>query len=160
MLNEGQISLVWEKMIGAEVRSLYFASLAERYTRRKQIITGLTFSLSSAAAAALAAKAPTILPLLTSIGSAILTAYSIAVNLDKTPAKMARLHHSWNQLAADYQRLWDHWYEEEAEMVLRELQSRARDLSDDATTAGPSYDENLIDKWQDLVQAQHGLKAA
>ena len=49
MHNEFQTNLVWENMLAAETRSLYFGDLATRYTRRKQCITGSSFFLSSVA---------------------------------------------------------------------------------------------------------------
>ena len=44
-LTEHQANRVWEKRVEAEVRSLYFADLANRFTVRKQIITGASFFL-------------------------------------------------------------------------------------------------------------------
>ena len=91
MLTEGQTNRVWEKMISSEVRSLYFGELASRYTRQKQFITGLIFFLASGAAATLAAELPRLIPLRMSGVSAVLTAYAIAVNLDRKAATMAKL---------------------------------------------------------------------
>ena len=53
MLTDDQIKRVWENMLAAEARSLYFGDLAARYTRRKRVITGASFFLSSGAAATL-----------------------------------------------------------------------------------------------------------
>jgi hypothetical protein len=111
VLTESQTDQIWDKMIFAEVRSLYFGELAARYTKRKQIIAGVSFFLSSGAAAALVAKMNSSVPLVLSLLSAVLMAYSIAVSLDRKAAMMAKLHHSWNKLEADYCRLWNHWYE-------------------------------------------------
>jgi hypothetical protein len=57
MLSEFQINRVWENMLAAETRSLYFGDLASRYTRKKQWITGLSFFLSFGAAASFIGKA-------------------------------------------------------------------------------------------------------
>ena len=102
-------------MLAAETRSLYFGDLATRYTQRKQWITGLSFFLSSGAAASLIAKAPGWVPLLLAAVVAAITAYSMAVNLDKSIGTMVKLHCSWNQIASDYDRLWNHSYDEDAE---------------------------------------------
>ena len=75
MLTENQVNRVWNKMVEAEVRSLYFADLAGRYNRYKQILTGVSFFLSSGAAATLLAKAPDWIPILLAIIVAILSAY-------------------------------------------------------------------------------------
>ena len=82
MLTEFQINLVWENMLAAEARSLYFGDLACRYTRWKQIITGGSFFLSSGAAAAVIGKLPLWVPVILTLGVAAATAYSMAVNLD------------------------------------------------------------------------------
>ena len=156
-LTEGQIKSVWEKKIGAEVRSLYFGDLATRYTRRKQIITGASFFLSSGAAAMLAAKAgPDWIPLTMAAITAFLTAYSISVGLDRKVATMAKLHYEWNSLAAELDRLWNHWHEDDAESRFADVVKRAADVSQMAATEAP-YDERLMGKWQDRVVAQYGM---
>lgn len=158
MLTDGQVKRVWEKMIEAEVRSLYFGDLAARYTKQKQIITGVAFFLSSGAAATLASKTNYWFPLSMSALSALLTAYSIAVGLDRKVATMAKLHSLWSQLEAGYDRLWNHWYEEDAEKQFKELLKRGREASEMGTTEAP-YDERLIDKWEDRVYARYGANA-
>jgi hypothetical protein len=158
MLTENQTNRVWEKMIAAEVRSLYFGDLATRYTRRKQVITGLSFFLSSGAVVTLATKMELWIPLVMSAIAAALTACSIAIGLDKAAPGMAKLHYTWNHLAADFERLWNHWHEDDAEAVFQDLLRRAREASQISTEA--PYDERLIAKWEDRVLAQYGLAAA
>ena len=152
MLTENQANRVWQKMVEAEVRSLYFGDLASRYTRRKQIITGLAFFLSSGAAATLAGKLPTWIPLVLAIIVAVTTAYSIAVNLDRYLRTLVRLHCEWNSISADYERLWNHWRDDDAERVMAELTKRARDASE-AGTEMP-YDEDSIEKWEEMVYSR------
>ncbi|MBI4469607.1 MAG: hypothetical protein HY650_09840 [Acidobacteria bacterium] len=50
-LTPDEVDRVWQRMAEAEVRAFYFADLAARATRQKQIITGVSFFLSSGAAA-------------------------------------------------------------------------------------------------------------
>jgi len=50
MLNEFQRTQVWEDLLAAETRALYFGDLASRYTHQKQWITGLSFFFASGAA--------------------------------------------------------------------------------------------------------------
>lgn len=121
-LTEDQANRVWEKMFEAEVRSFYFGDLAATYTKRKQVITAVSFLLSSGAAATAAAHASWWYPLITSAISAILTGYSIAVGLDRKAATMAKLRSSWDRLRGSYERLWDHWFEPGAEAQLESLQ--------------------------------------
>lgn len=136
-------------MLSARVRSLYFADLATRYTTRKQIITGLSFFLSSGAFATSTARMPVWVTSTSTLLTAILIAYSIAVGLDKTAPQMAKLHSSWNQLSTDFERLWNHWHEDGAERVLDDLQRRAAEVSEMSTDA--PFDEELIAKWEDRV---------
>jgi hypothetical protein len=118
MLNEYQIECVWESMLAAEARALYFADLASQYTRRKQIITGLTFFLSSGAAATVVGKSPLWVPAVLALLSAAASAYSMAVGLDRKIGTMTKLHSAWSQIATAYDRLWNHAYEDDAETHL------------------------------------------
>jgi hypothetical protein len=156
-MTESQITDVWERMISAEVRSLYFADLTGRYSRRKQWITGLSFFLSSAAAAALGAKAPTWAPL--SMAALVLSAYSMSGGLDRKVQTMAKLHYSWLQLATDYDHLSNHFYEDGAERELARQVNGEKDLSQLASTEAP-YDPPRMAKWEDHVFQQHGLTTA
>lgn len=63
MLTEDQAKRVWEKTLGAEVRSLYSGDFAASYTRRKQIITAASLFLSSGAAATVIAQWPGFVPM-------------------------------------------------------------------------------------------------
>jgi len=158
MLTENQVNRVWEKLISAETRSLYFGDLAALYTSRKQWITGVSFFLASGAAATLAGGLPhAISEILASI-VAILTAYSIAVGLDRKAITMARLHHGWNEIASSCDRLWNHAYEESAESTFEDIARKERELSEVAATEAPN-DPNRMDKWQEQVFRQYHLAA-
>jgi len=146
-----QANDVWERMVRAEVRSGYFADLASRYTKQKQWISGISLLLASSGFASFWADSPGVAPWLALI-VAIAHAYSMASGLDKKAITMARLHVSWSRLAADYNHLWHHWYEVDADRVYADLLARARDLSETATTEAPR-DEKLLDKWTDEVYA-------
>ena len=159
MLIEGQTNRVWEKMLEAEVRSLYFGDLATSYTKRKQAITGLSFILSSGAAATVAAHTSWLYPLVTSAISAALTGYSIAVGLDRKAATMAKLHASWNQLQADYERLWYHWGDDDAEAQFDALQKQERIASETGAVEAP-YDVPRIEKWTHLVYDRYERRSA
>ncbi len=159
VLTEHQIKRVWEGMIAAETRALYFGDLATRYTRQKQWITGLSFFLSSGAAASIIVSAPWIVPALLSLGVAAMTAYAVALNLDGRTRTMARLHSSWNQIATLYDRLWNHTYDADAEEQLDAILEREREPSEVAATSAP-YDEALLKKWQDKVFAMYHLNSS
>ncbi len=161
MLNEFQTTRVWENMLAAEARALYFGDLASRYTRQKQWITGASFLLSSGAAATIIAKAPQWVPVVLALVVAVATAYAIAVNLDGRIATMAQLHSTWSQIANEYDRLWNHVSEDDAESQLAKIMEREMEPSKLATTDAPN-DQKLMAKWQDRVftlyhlTSQHG----
>ncbi len=159
MLSESQIQNVWESQIGAEVRALYFAELAGTYTLQKQWITGLSFFLSSGAAITLFTTLPTSIPIACSVLVALLTAYSIARNLDSAIRTMAKLHYSWSQVASDYESLWNTTYAEDAGLNYDRLVSRERDLSELASTDAPNNQKRL-GYWMDQVLRQHHLSNA
>jgi hypothetical protein len=159
MLTEDQVAEVWDEMIAAEVRSLYFGDLGSRYTKRKQFISGMTFFLSSGAAATIVAKSPSWIPVLLSVLTALATAYSIAVGLDKKATTMARLYSTWSQVESDCRALWNHWYEDDAESTFNDIMSRVRQASESAITDAP-YDKELVKKWQTYVHQGHGLTPA
>lgn len=156
MLTEDQIAQLWESMLAAEVRGLYFGDLATRFTRRKQGITGLTFFLTSGAAATAIAKLPPWVTIVLTLIAAALNAYAIAVALDGKIANLAKLHATWTEIAYDYRRLWNHAYEADAEAELSRIAARETAPSELALTAAP-YDEALLGHWQDRVLSMRHL---
>jgi hypothetical protein len=159
MLTETQIADVWEGQVSAEVRALYFGDLASDYARRKQWITGLSFFLSSGAAATLIAKLPLWVPIALSIIVAVITAYAVAVNLDSKIRTMAKLHYAWNQIGNDYRRLWNHTFSEEAESELADIQRREMEFSELATTDAPNDPKRML-RWTDQVFKLYRLEIA
>ena len=87
------------------------------------------------------------------------TAYAMAVNLDGRIRTMAQLQSSWSHLAARYDRLWSHLYEDDAEAELLDIIDREREPSEIAALSAP-YNETLLRKWQDRVFAMHHLPSA
>jgi len=143
-------------MIGAETRSLYFANLASRYTTQKQIITGVVFFLSSGVVVSLLAKLPNAVAVTASLIVAAMSAYSIAVGLDKKIATMVMLHATWSDIATDYNYLWSHTSDDDAESRLAEIIRREREPSDLAATEA-RYNERLMEKWQNHVLASYHI---
>jgi hypothetical protein len=158
LLTEFQVNRVWENMLSAEARALYFGDLASRYTRRKQWITGLSFFLSSGAAATIVAKLPAWVPILLSLIVAGITAYAMAVNLDGKIATMAKLHSVWSQIATQYDHLWNHASDHDAEQQLEKIIEREKEPSELATTGAPN-DLKLLQKWEDRVLQLYHLTA-
>ena len=156
MLTEAQANSAWQKMAEAEVRALYFGELANRYSRRKQWITGISLFLSSGAAITVLREAGPIslwLAAAMSLVVAALMAYSISGALDEKVPAMAKLHSSWDHLANEYERLWQRWYEPDAEDKLEALQQRARDLSEAGVRA--PYKIDRVDHWGRFVYSRY-----
>jgi len=149
-LTEDQVADLWERRISAEVRSLYFADLANVLSKRKQWMAGISFFLASGAAATLLAKQPVWVAIVCSLIVAGMAAYSFAANLDLKIKTLAKLHSSWSQLSADYTRLWNHTYSDSAEQELDDLIRRERDLSELAATDAPN-DQARLERWQNRV---------
>jgi hypothetical protein len=158
-LTEDQVADLWDRRISAEVRSLYFADLANVLSQRKQWMTGISFFLSSGAAATLLAKQPTWVAIVLSIVVALLAAYSFALNLDLKIKTYGKLHSSWGQLSADYARLWNHTYSDSAEQELDELIQRELALSELAAMDAPN-DESRMERWQNRVFELYHLKTS
>ena len=156
MLSEFQINRVWENMLAAETRALYFADLASRYTRRKQWITGGSFFLSSGAAASVIGKLPEWVPISLALIVAVASAYSIALGLDRKIGVMTKLHSAWTQISAEYDRLWNHVRDEDAEAQYMAILQKEKEPSELATTEAPN-DQKLLGKWQDHVFSMYHL---
>jgi hypothetical protein len=156
-LTEDQVADLWDRRISAEVRSLYFTDLANVLSSRKQWMTGISFFLSSGAAATLLAKQPVWVAIVLSIIVALMAAYSFDLNLDLKVKTFGKLHSSWSQLCADYARLWSHTYSDAAEEELDELIQREFSLSELAATEAPN-DEVRMERWQNRVFALYHLK--
>ena len=156
MLNEFQVKRVWENMLAAETRALYFGDLTSRSTRLKQWIVGLSFLTSSSAAASIIAKLPNWLPLILAFLGAAATAYSMAVNLDARVATMAKLHAAWGQIATRYDRLWNHTADADAEQQLDAIMQMEKEPSELAATDAPN-NQKLMEKWQNRVFALYHL---
>ena len=154
VLNDFQLDVVWRDMLAAETRSLYFADLAARATRRKQWITGITLFLSSGAAAAILAKAPPWVATSMAATVAALSAYSISANLDGSVTALLKLHAAWSRIQGDYERLWSHTFSADAEAELDAIQREEQPASEDGVTAGPCQ-EKLLAQWQDRVNRMH-----
>ena len=83
-------------------------------------------------------------------------AYAMAVGLDRKAGMMVRLHSSWARLAADYGRLWNHTYDDDAEAQFEAIGERAMEPSALAQTDAPN-DQKLLGKWEEHVFRMHHL---
>jgi len=85
-----------------------------------------------------------------------MTAYSIAVGLDRKITTMAKLHSAWNRISQEYRRLWSRTGAEDAESQLAQIIEMSLEPSELATTDAPN-DQKLLEKWQDRVFALYHL---
>ncbi len=150
MLNEDQIKQIWENMISAETRALYFADLARIITVRKQWITATSFFLASGAAAELIAKGPAWIAAASTGLVAMISAYSMAVNSDKNIATLTQLHAGWANIADDYQYLWNHVYSDDAESRMLAIQEQEKKYSEMAVSGIP-YKPKRLKKWENHI---------
>jgi hypothetical protein len=144
---------VWEGMLGAEIRSNYFADLSGRYARNQRVATWAVLAFSSGAVASLLATAPDSVRITLAAITAGISAYSVVMQHQKLAVDSSDLHARWNRLANDYRRLWDDMYSEEALSSLDALLRREEELSK-AGTAFPNR-KRVMEKWEDHVVAHH-----
>jgi hypothetical protein len=145
-------------MIKAEVRALYFADLASKYTKRKQWLLAVNLLLTSGAAVSIGSRFPSGWPLTLSVIAALISAYTIGFNIDRNVTNAMKLHSMWNELRFGYERLWNHWYEDDSEQEYTELCRRAREASELGIEL--PYNEADMDKWQDHVYSQYSTATA
>ncbi len=154
MLSKIEIDLVWKEMLEAEVRALYFGDLTAKYQRKKEIITFITFFLSTGAAATLIAELPSLISIIQAVIATAVTAYSIAFGLDRKVVAVSQLHSQWMNIASDYEHLYYHWSVPEAGELLNDIQQRGKQASETAAMNAP-YIPKLTDHWSDHVYSRY-----
>ena len=113
MLTELQQKRVWEGMLGAEIRSDYFAELAAGYLFRQKTATLLTLLFSSGAVISLLTSLPAAferMRLVLACITAGISLYSFVMQNQKLAFDATDLHARWNRLAHGYQRLRENMY--------------------------------------------------
>lgn len=149
MLDEFQRRRVWQAYVSACARALYFADLASGLARRLRWASAANFFLMSGAAAAIVAGHPALAETLAII-SAALTATSIATSPEKRVGTLAELHSKWLEVSSEYERLWSHLGDPDAEEKLRQIVDRQAPLSRLAVADAP-YEPKRLKKWSEKV---------
>ena len=72
---------------------------------------------------------------------------------------MAKLHSQLNELATDYERLWNNVHAADAALGLDNLIRRDREISEAAATEAPN-DQKRMRLWEEYIFKQHGLPIA
>ncbi len=156
MLNDSQYKRTWDHMLGAEVRAFYFAEMTDRCATLKRAFTFLTFLLSSGAAATITAKLPALVPIILSLVTAAITAYSVAVDLDGRVKAASKLHETWSNIAFGFDDLRGSPDASDADEKYQELMRRDLEASVAGTTSVP-YEKRRVEKWAAHVYASHGV---
>jgi hypothetical protein len=158
-LTARQIKSVWERRLEAEVCSLYYGDLARCKSKVQQILTGCSFFFASGTAATIVTKFPPFVPIALSTLVAMSTAYMMLVRLDSKIRTMAKLHYGCNQLAIDYEQLWNHHWYDDAEEQLDLLRRRDAYLSELATN-DTLNNQTKLEYWQNRVRTQYATHPA
>ena len=138
MLSTFQQKVVWDNLLGAEIRAAYFAELSGRYLKKQRLLNLGTLLLSSGAFLSLVTTAvPSrygwIKPMLALLAAGLSTWSLIAKN-ERGTIDSADLHFRWNMLAMEYRRIWADVDAESAPMKLHELEKREAELSKSSVT--------------------------
>jgi hypothetical protein len=157
MLSAYQQKLVWDGLLGAEIRSAYFAELSGRYVRtQRRLVVGSLLLSSGAFLSLVTTVVPTtfawIKPLL-ALFAAALSFWSLLAKNERGSIDAADLHFRWNVLALEYQSIWANVESETASARLAEIEKREAELSK-SSVAFPE-DESLMVKCQDNVVMHH-----
>jgi len=158
MLTQPQIETVWDNKMSAEARACYFGDLVARESRIKRGITGVSFFLSSATVVSLLSKGPLWVSILSSLPVVFANAYTIGVNQDSKLKALGNLHIQWLTLEHDYDRLWSHTHDVDAESILDRCLERERVLSETAATE-VGHDDKRWKKWLDTIHKKHETSA-
>jgi hypothetical protein len=154
MLSQPQIEKLWECKMSAEARAFYFADIANRESGIKRWITGVTFVISSAVVVTLLSKVPNWISVAMALSIAVANGYQIAVGQDSKIKTAGKLHMGWLKLEHDYDRLWSHTSDAEAESDLDKLLDHERDLSETAATE-LGHDDERWSRWMDIVHKKY-----
>jgi hypothetical protein len=159
MLSQLKQRNVWENWLASEMRSNYFADLANRYQFRQGAFTWLTLLFSSGAAFAVVTDwAPAgfgWIKAALALVTAAVSLLSLVQQNQKRATDCSDLHFRWNRLASEYETLWGDMYAEDAETKLKLLTEKTAELSK-SSTAFP-YRERIMLKWQEHVERHHGI---
>ena len=161
-MNSGTRTLIWENLFMADVRSRYFAAVAQRLRQRERMMAISVGVLSSGAAASLVASAPQWVSIVLSLMAAILAAAFSVLNLDKRVTLGASLSRQWSEVLHQYELLWARRKELTDATALRkhkELSEQTK-AADELAIAEIGEDRKLLEKVFDETALVRSGKAA
>jgi len=139
--------VVWEEMLFANMRANYFAELLRTHQRRDKWLRVGTLVASSGAVATtlpeISGWAKLLAPILAVFGSfgLLISQYSVLAG------DAADLHSGWSGLAGDYERLWIHLDDPQAEAKFHQIYECGESLS--KTGAKFPYKAKRLEYWLD-----------
>lgn len=161
MLSDAQLQRVWEEMLSSQMRALYYADLATKYNGQHRLATWATLVFSSGAAATLLAGLPSgfsWVSLACALVAAVLSGYSLAMQVQKRAVEASDLYYRWDKLAKMYERLWENWTSDDAGSLLEQAEERSGEVSK-ASHQLP-HRKALLEKWENHVVAMWKQRAA
>lgn len=155
MLSDAQIQRVWEEMLSAEFRELYYADLATEYATKQRRATWATLILSSSAFASVIADLPAQLAIVRpvlALATAVLSGYSLAMQTQKRTVDASDLALRWSKIAHEYGAIWENVFADDAAAKLQRVDA----ATVEASKAGHQlpHQPKRIAKWQDRVEAK------
>ena len=148
MLNAQEQTDTWDDRFSAEVRANYYAELCSKYVTRERILTWLTLVSSSGAVLSIIVGRPSATALLAVI-TTCLTITDLVLQYQSRAFDCKDLHFCWNQLAAEYQSLWNHMHDSNSAARLLALNQRGGELS--TRGAAIPINQKLLNKWCTLT---------
>jgi hypothetical protein len=161
-MSDYQIELIWQGLLGAEIRAAYFGELSHRLLRTQRLLTLASLLLSSGAGVSLLTSVPTqyswIKPAMAFLAAGI-SLWSLVAKNERGSIDAADLHLRWNKLAMGYGDLWANVHIDRAAEQLAKLRDQEADISK-SSTAMPDK-KSLMLKCQEniLMHHQHQLAA-
>jgi len=153
VLSELQQKAVWEGWLSSEIRSNYFADLAQHFVREQKLINWSMLLFSSGAFVSAAKDGGQLVVLGLTFATAALSALSLVQQNQKRVTDALDLQFRWHRLANEFQSLWDDMYSEEAQTKFSMLEEKVAELSKSSATL-PNR-EKLMLKWQKHVEMMH-----
>ena len=155
MLLESQQDELWRNWLSAEIRADYFSDLGRRYSSWHSWLVWLALFFSAGTVVAIIGNLPSGYGWLKPASALVTTALSllsVVMQPQKKSSECADLHLRWNQLAAEYQSLWNHADSDDAESKFADLVGKETEVSK-ASLAIPNK-PRIVEKWERHVVAQ------
>jgi hypothetical protein len=155
MLSEPQEDELWRNWLSAEIRADYFSDLSRRYASWHSWLVWLTLFSSAGTVVAIIGNLPSGYGWVKPASALLTTALSllsIVMQAPKKSSECADLRLRWNQLAWEYQSLWNHADSDDAESQFAALVKKETEISK-ASLAIPNR-PRIVEKWERHVVAQ------